>query len=72
MITPLIHDQNEGGNNEEDPENFAEEQGLVGRLVQYFKSEIPDEQCMILSAARKNLSAGGSKRVRYTLPPIIF
>ncbi|KAL6434973.1 hypothetical protein ACFW04_005256 [Cataglyphis niger] len=72
MVSPLVQDQPDQPNIEEDPEDFAEEQGLLGRLIHHFKSETPDQQYMILSAARKHFSAGGNKRIKYTLPPIVF
>lgn len=72
MAAPLVQDQPDQPNVEEDPEDFAEEQGLLGRLIHHFKSDTPDQQYMILSAARKHFSAGGNKRIKYTLPPIVF
>ncbi|RLU22742.1 hypothetical protein DMN91_005020 [Ooceraea biroi] len=72
MVSPLVQDQPDQPNIEEDPEDFAEEQGLLGRLIHHFKSETPDQQYMILSAARKHFSTGGNKRIKYTLPPIVF
>lgn len=72
MVSPLVQDQLDQPNIEEDPEDFAEEQGLLGRLIHHFKSETADQQYMILSAARKHFSAGGNKRIKYTLPPIVF
>ncbi|XP_046737836.1 vacuolar protein sorting-associated protein 35 isoform X3 [Diprion similis] len=72
MVSPLVQDQPDQPTIEEDPEDFAEEQGLLGRLIHHFKSETADQQYMILSAARKHFSTGGNKRIKYTLPPIVF
>lgn len=72
VVAPLVQDQPDQPSIEEDPEDFAEEQGLLGRLIHHFKSETADQQYMILSAARKHFSAGGNKRIKYTLPPIVF
>ncbi|XP_015172905.1 PREDICTED: vacuolar protein sorting-associated protein 35 isoform X4 [Polistes dominula] len=72
MVAPLVQDQSDQPSIEEDPEDFAEEQGLLGRLIHHFKSDTADQQYMILSAARKHFSAGGNRRIKYTLPPIIF
>lgn len=72
IAAPLVQDQPDQPNIEEDPEDFAEEQGLLGRLIHHFKSETADQQYMILSAARKHFSAGGNKRIKFTLPPIVF
>lgn len=72
IISPLVQDQSDQPNIDEDPEDFAEEQGLLGRLIHHFKSETADQQYMILSTARKHFSAGGNKRIKYTLPAIVF
>lgn len=53
-------------------EEFAEEQNLVGRFVTLFRAEEPDQQFGILSAARKHFGKGGNRRLKHTLPPIIF
>lgn len=37
-----------------------------------FKAETNDEQYLILNIAQKHLGAGGSKRIIYTLPPLVF
>ena len=44
----------------------------MGRLVHLLTSDDPDKHYQILSVARKYFGTGGSKRVSYTLPPIIF
>lgn len=72
MLAPLIQDQSDQPNMEDDPEDFDEEQGLLGRLIHRLKSDVPDKQYLILNTARKHFGAGGNKRVRYTLPPIVF
>lgn len=72
MVSPLVQDQPDQPNVEEDVEDFAEEQGLLGRLIHHFKSDTADQQYLILSAARKSFSAGGSKRIKHTIPPIVF
>ena len=72
IVSPLVQDQPDQPNIEEDPDDFAEEQGLLGRLTHHFRSETADQQYMILSVARKHFSAGGNKRIKYTLPPIVF
>ncbi|XP_017476931.1 PREDICTED: vacuolar protein sorting-associated protein 35 isoform X1 [Rhagoletis zephyria] len=84
IITPLIKDeevpigpdgkpvpQPVNGNNV-DPEEFAEEQGIVARFIHYIKSDEPDMQYKILQSARKHLGAGGPQRIKHVLPPLIF
>ncbi|XP_069687418.1 vacuolar protein sorting-associated protein 35 [Periplaneta americana] len=72
MLSPLIQDQSDQPPGEEDPEDFAEEQGLLGRFIHHLRSDTPDQQYLILSTARKHFGAGGNRRIKYTLPPIIF
>ncbi|KAI9499241.1 vacuolar protein sorting-associated protein 35 [Zychaea mexicana] len=52
-------------------EEFAEEQGWMAKLVHLFQSDNDDTQFLLLSAARKQFSEGGS-RVRFTSPPLII
>ena len=56
----------------DDPEEFAEEQGLMGRLIHLLVSSDPDQQYNILSTARKHFGAGGAKRIESSLPPIVI
>jgi vacuolar protein sorting-associated protein 35 len=72
MISPLVQDQVDQPTVEEDPEDFAEDQGLLGRLIHHLRSELPDQQYLILSTARKHFGAGGNRRIKFTLPPIVF
>jgi len=72
MLSSLIQDQSDQPSAEEDPEDFAEEQGLLGRFIHLLRSDIPDQQYLILSTARKHFGAGGNRRIKYTLPPIVF
>ncbi|XP_067630297.1 vacuolar protein sorting-associated protein 35 isoform X2 [Eurosta solidaginis] len=84
IITPLIKDEEvpvgpdgkqatpPANCNTVDPEEFAEEQGIVARFIHYMKSDEPDVQYKILQSARKHLDTGGSQRVKHVLPPLIF
>jgi len=72
MISTLVEDQaDQPAIEDEDPEDFADEQGLLGRFIHHLKSDVPDQQYLILSTARKHLGGGG-RRIRHTLPPLIF
>ena len=44
----------------------------MGRLVHLLVAPEPDQQYLVLTAARKHLSAGGPLRLPYTLPPLVF
>jgi len=76
-LAPLAANQEDGpGSVEEwdDPEEFAEEQSLMGRLVLMLKADTatnPDMQYQILNSAKKHLCHGGPKRICVTLPPLV-
>ncbi|KAJ8961969.1 hypothetical protein NQ317_000888 [Molorchus minor] len=53
-------------------EELAEEQCLLARFAHQLRSNVPDDQYLILTAARKILVTGGPLRIKYTLPPLIF
>lgn len=72
IVTPLVQDQPDQPAEDDDSDDFLEEQGLMGRLINLFYSEEPDQQYRILSTARKHFGAGGSKRIKHTLPTIVF
>ena len=55
----------------EDQEEFAEEQGLMGRLIHLLVSPDPDQQYNILSTARKHFGTGGALRIGSSLPPLV-
>ena len=76
IVGPLVCDQKDGPNAEaarqEDIEDWEEEQSLMGRLVHLLISDDLDQQYLILTTARKHLSAGGPLRLPHTLPPLVF
>ncbi|KAI1315191.1 Vacuolar protein sorting-associated protein 35 [Mortierella claussenii] len=82
----MVRDQKDGGHNSSpfrstrnnrnesgslDPEEFAEEQGQLARIIHLFKSDDADTQAAILSAARKQFGDGG-ERIRYMFPPLVI
>ncbi|KAF9112984.1 Vacuolar protein sorting-associated protein 35 [Mortierella sp. AM989] len=82
----MVRDQKDGGHNSNpfrsargnrnesgsvDPEEFAEEQGKLARIIHLFRSEDADTQAAILSAARKQFGDGG-ERIRYMFPPLVI
>lgn len=72
LATPLIMDQDDQPTEQEDPDDFAEEQGLMGRFVTLLYSDNPDQQYLILTTARKHFGNGGEQRIKWTLPPLVF
>jgi vacuolar protein sorting-associated protein 35 len=65
-LTPLLPGQNI------DEEDFEEEQNLVARLVHHLSCPNSEGQYRVLLAARRHFGQGGPKRLRHTLPPLIF
>lgn len=72
IIGPLVKDEEGQSVDQIDPEDLAEEQGVTGRFIHLLRSDDPDMQYKILSAARKHFALGGPLRIRHVLPPIIF
>lgn len=72
MLSPLIKDQEDQPADANDPEDFAEEQGIVGRFIHLLKSDHLDMQYKILQVARKHFSSGGAARIRHVLPSLVF
>ncbi|XP_071813758.1 vacuolar protein sorting-associated protein 35-like [Apostichopus japonicus] len=71
LVAPLVQDQVDQPA-EDDPEEFAEDQSLMGRFLNLLEAESADQQYLILTAARKHFGNGGNKRIKYTLPPLVF
>ena len=74
MLAPLICDQADQVPNGQDAEDFAEEQNLMARMIHLLVAEESDldQQYRMLTAARKQFGAGGSRRIPFTLPPLIY
>jgi vacuolar protein sorting-associated protein 35 len=72
MLSPLIKDQEDQPAEPIDPDDFAEEQGIVGRFIHLLKSEHLDVQYKILQVARKHFSSGGTQRIKHVLPSLVF
>lgn len=47
LVSTLIQDQPDQPADDPDPEDFAEEQSLVGRFIHLFYSEDPDQQYLV-------------------------
>jgi len=71
LVGPLVQEQSDQ-HEDIDPEDFLEEQGLMGRFIQLLHADTADQQYLVLSAARKQFGNGGNSRIHHTLPPIIF
>ncbi|XP_023643486.1 vacuolar protein sorting-associated protein 35B [Capsella rubella] len=72
LIKGLIKDL-DGTNVEElDEEDFQEEQNSVARLIHMLDNEEPEEMLKIIYVVRKHLMTGGSRRLPFTVPPLVF
>ncbi len=47
LVSPLVQDQSDQPQEDEDLEDFAEEQELMGRFIHLLISEDPDQQYMV-------------------------
>lgn len=47
LVSTLIQDQPDQPTDEPDPEDFAEEQSLVGRFIHLLHSDDPDQQYLV-------------------------
>ncbi|PNW88440.1 hypothetical protein CHLRE_01g029650v5 [Chlamydomonas reinhardtii] len=76
FIAPLVADPDvpgeAGGAADLDDEDLDEEQVLVARLLHHLRSDDPDTHFTILSVAHDQLLAGGPRRLRTTLPSLVF
>lgn len=74
MLAPLIVDQPDQVAAIQDAEDFAEEQNLMARMIHLLISEASDldQQYRMLTSARKQFGAGGSRRIPFTLPPLVY
>lgn len=74
MLGPLITDQPDQIMGIQDAEDFAEEQNLMARMIHLLVAEDTDldQQYRMLTSARKQFGAGGSRRIPFTVPPLIY
>jgi vacuolar protein sorting-associated protein 35 len=80
-ITPLIKDEEKdgeppasdaGAGGASDEAEFVDEQTLVARVIHMIKSDDTDIQFKLFSMARKHFGQGGVKRIKHTLPCLVF
>ncbi|KAK2973685.1 hypothetical protein RJ640_022142 [Escallonia rubra] len=72
LIKGLIKDLDENLDDEFDEEDFNEEQSSVARLIQMLYNVDPEEMLKIICTVKKHILAGGTKRLPFTVPPLIF
>ncbi|XP_057449250.1 vacuolar protein sorting-associated protein 35A-like [Lotus japonicus] len=72
LIKGLIKDSDGTPNDELDEDDFKEEQNSVSRLIQMLYNDDPEEMFKIIDTVRKHVLTGGSKRLPFTIPPLVF
>lgn len=72
-ISSLIKDEDEQHlAADQDAFDFDQEQTCVARLVQFVHSDDTDVHYKLLQTVRKYFGQGGTRRIAYTLPPLVF
>lgn len=73
FIAPVIKDEESGKTvAEEDRFEFDQEQHLVARMFNLIRNDDTDIQYQLYATARKHFGQGGTQRIEYTLPPLVF
>lgn len=72
LIRGLIMDLDGNDTEELDEEDFQEEQNSVARLIHMLDNEEPEEMLKIICVVRKHLMTGGTRRLPFTVPPLVF
>lgn len=61
LVSTLIQDQPDQPAEDPDPEDFADEQSLVGRFIHLLRSEDPDQQYLVGVSSSCALRAPGKQ-----------
>jgi len=73
FIAPALKDEGEAKLvAPEDRFDFEQEQHLVARMFHLIAHADTDQHFLLLSTARKSFGQGGTQRIEYTLPPLVF
>lgn len=64
LVSTLIQDQPDQPAEDPDPEDFADEQSLVGRFIHLLRSEDPDQQYLVRVALPAPCGARGGRHRR--------
>lgn len=72
-LRPLLQsEEDQPPEDELDEEDFEEEQNVVARVVHLFDNDDPTLYFQILTLTRKCFGKGGTRRIVYTLPPLVY
>ena len=47
LVSPLVEDQSDQPEGGDDPDDFADEQSLIGRFIHLLRSDEPDQQYLV-------------------------
>jgi len=72
LVKPLVKDEDDQPANATEDEEFAEEQNLVASLIHLCESDNLEELFGMYLIARKHFGQGGPKRIKHSLPPLVF
>jgi len=74
FISPLLRDEERDAKPVADDERFEfdQEQHLVARMFQLVAHEDTDIHFQLYATARKHFGQGGTQRIEYTLPALVF
>ncbi|KAI5655956.1 hypothetical protein M9H77_24749 [Catharanthus roseus] len=72
LIKGLIKDLDGADTDELDEEDFKEEQNSVARVIHMLYNDDPEEMLKIICTVKNHIMAGGSKRLPFTVPPLVF
>ncbi|EDQ86414.1 uncharacterized protein MONBRDRAFT_28281 [Monosiga brevicollis MX1] len=72
LLQPLTEDQKDCPSDFWDEEEFASEQGLLCAFVAQLRPDARDVHFQILSALRKAFYNGTRRRMKFTLPALVF
>jgi vacuolar protein sorting-associated protein 35 len=72
-ISPVLKDQEDGkGLSDDNRYDFDREQSLSARLFHQIRNDDTDEHFRLYVAVRKHFGQGGSDRIQYSLPPLVY
>lgn len=73
FLAPIIKDADGAPSEEEDiKEEFEEEQHNVARLLHLVDVSDAEKAFQVLQAVREHFGFGGTRRIPFTLPPLVF
>eukprot|EP01097_Dermamoeba_algensis_P001039 TRINITY_DN1396_c0_g1_i2.p1 TRINITY_DN1396_c0_g1~~TRINITY_DN1396_c0_g1_i2.p1 ORF type:complete len:741 (-),score=198.77 TRINITY_DN1396_c0_g1_i2:515-2737(-) len=73
LVAPLIKDDPKQPDADSiDKDEFEEEQSQVAKIVHLIHSDDNDKLFLMYAVLRKHFGTGGVRRIKHTLPPLVF